>query len=127
MLYLCFIGCKQFLIGPIICSCPGFQTDLFAGPLIESVVQGQFQNFRQIKIAGKDISFGTESPGFHTSRAPAVPGIADIFSRPQHFLYQSIRIEHRRLTEAGFDDFDSSPDKTVRIFLTDLNHRTGLQ
>ena len=55
------------------------QANLFTGAGIEAVVQGYFQDFWQVEVAGQDIAFGAESPHFDAAATATVTGVFQAF------------------------------------------------
>ena len=65
--HLLLVSLKEFIIRLEIHRVSSVRSELHVGALVESVVEREFQDFRQVEIAGEDIGLGSEGTRLHTS------------------------------------------------------------
>ena len=80
MFHLFLVRFIQIFIGSKICCLSGLKPDLLPGALIETIVQCDLKNLRQIEISGQDIRFVSECPCLYTSTRSAFPCVLQRFS-----------------------------------------------
>ena len=80
------------------------QAKLLARPWVSPIIQGQFQDLRQVKVARQDVGFFAKRPHFHAPAAPAGPGVFEVLALPQLLLDHGIRVEDGGETAAAADD-----------------------
>ncbi len=102
------------------------EADLLAGPRVQAIVEGQFQHFGQVEVAGEDIGFFAERADLHATAGAAVACVGHGFAHTDQLLDDQVAVEDGRLAEAGADDPGRSFDEPVRILLGHLDRGTRL-
>ena len=121
MVQLAAIGVEQLVESFEFVRVAGLDAQPEAADRVEAVVEGDFQDFRQIEVTGQDIGFLTERAGFHADAGAALAGVDDRFSGVQEFLDDGVGIVKCRLSPTFAGDFAGFLHEGVRSFLADLD------
>ena len=97
------------------------ETKLFACSHINTVEECEFEDFWNVEVTLKDVSFVTECACFYTTGATAVTSIFDGFACVEQFLDDSFCVVECWLTPTLTSDFTSTFKEFLWVFTGDLN------
>ena len=120
-------GGEEFVESGKFARVAGLRSQLLAGARVVAVVEGNFQHFGHIEVAGEIVIFLPECADFHAARRAAAARVFDAFAHADEFLHNQIGVEDGRLPVAGADDFRRAFDESIGILFAHLNRGGGLQ
>lgn len=104
-----------------------FDTDPLADPRVETVIEGDFQDFRKVEVSGQVVVLLSENSRFHTPAGASRPCVLQRFPLPDHLLDDSVCVKDGGLAETCPDNLQSPFQETFGRLLADLDHRTRLE
>ncbi len=72
----------------------GFGAELSLRLRIETVVECQLQDLRQVEVAGQNVGLLAEGPHLDTAAAAAGPGVLERFALPNLLLHHCVGVEN---------------------------------
>ena len=105
----------------------GSGADLAAGQLVAAVVQGQFQDLGDVKVARQDVGFLAEGARFDAARAAAFAGVLHGLADADLLHDHGVGVEDGRVAVAVLDDARRGLEEGVGGLLADVDAGLGLQ